>query len=562
MTRPNNQPLAIVGPYELLERIGAGGMGSVYRAQNTRDGRVVALKLMHEHVASDPSYAERFRREAAVAALIDSPNVVRVLEFASDRGRPYIATEYVDGQSLESMLHAGPLDPVTAASIGIGVTGALAAADHRNVVHRDIKPANILIAPDGTAKVTDFGIATLNHGSSLTVPGMFVGTAAYAAPEQHHGTSDVRSDIYSLGVVLFELVTGTLPFSAETATGMMRAHEQGRVPAERLQGQPPRLAAAIVRCLEKSPERRYQRPADLASDLAACIPVQGTVVAAAGETVVVPPMSETVMAGTVFASVNEEPGAEATRVAALFETGEHTVAGQVAVLPPVVANLRERFRATPLMAKALGAAAGIACVTVLAMFGVRGGHSQEPPMSGGTGGGSSIQPIDFGGSTPSPVVTETATATSTVTPKKPRPGVTETAVPSVTVTATTTPPPTATPAKPSPTKPAPTAPPPPPAPAIEVVDWAFCHQVGCPYGAQYLYAGYPIAIAFQLNQPTSQPVSVEVWFDGQYQYTSNFSASNNGAYYDLLPYANYAGELELEIYVGGAWLDSLYADVN
>src|SRR5690606_25579575 len=121
------------------------------------------------------------------------------------------------------------------------------------IVHRDIKPANILIASDGTPKVTDFGIATLDQGSSLTVPGVFIGTAAYAAPEQHHGATDIRSDIYSLGVVLFEMLTGSLPFKAETATGMMRLHAESAVPLERLAGQPEAVAAVVARCLEKDP---------------------------------------------------------------------------------------------------------------------------------------------------------------------------------------------------------------------------------------------------------------------------------------------------------------------
>ncbi|MEO8541009.1 MAG: serine/threonine-protein kinase, partial [bacterium] len=445
MTQPNNQPLAIVGPYELVERIGAGGMGSVYRAQNTRDGRVVALKLMHEHVASDPSYAERFRREAAMAALIDSPNVVRVLEFASDGGRPYIVTEFVDGPSLEAVLQNGPMSSEAASNVGIGVANALAAASNRNIVHRDIKPANILMAPDGTAKVTDFGIATLNQGSSLTVPGMFVGTAAYAAPEQHHGTADVRSDIYSLGVVLFELLTGTLPFLAETATGMMREHESGRIPVERLAGMNPRLAAAIVRCLEKAPARRYQHPNELAQALQASLPVRPPLVAV-GETIVAGVPSETVVAGPVALAPAGFFEGDLTRIApSLFGTGEHTVAALMADFPPAVVSVRERVRANPLLARALGAAAGVACITLLAMFGVHGGHSQEPPASGGGNGGSSLQPIDFGSGTSTPTVTETATPTATS--KKPRPGVTETATtaPIVTVTATSTPSPTAQP---------------------------------------------------------------------------------------------------------------------
>ncbi|MGE3075012.1 MAG: serine/threonine-protein kinase [Dehalococcoidia bacterium] len=555
MTSPNNQPLAIVGPYELIERVGAGGMGSVYRARNVRDGQQVALKLMHEHVASDPSYAERFRREAAVAALIDSPNVVRVLEFASDRGRPYIVTEYVEGRSLEEILQEGPLSAERSASIAAGVANALAAAGSRNVVHRDIKPANILISVDGTAKVTDFGIATLNQNSSLTIPGMFVGTAAYASPEQHHGVADIRSDIYSLGVVLFELVTGTPPFTANSATDMLRQHESGRVPVELLQGQPPRLAEAITRCLEKSPERRYQSPQELASDLVDSLP-EPAAPSSDNRTVVVAAPSETVVAAPLFAPNAGDMDDGTTRIGAgLMETGEHTVVGAPgASLSPVVADFRERVRSTPLLTRALGAAAAIGVVTMVALFGVRGGHGQEPPATGGSGGGSSVQLVDFGQETPSPEATETATAT--VPPKKQHPGVIET--PGVSPTATSTPSATPTQAPPTTTPP----PPAPPAPVLQVTDWVFCHQVGCPYGDEYLEAGYPIAIGFQFNQLTNQPVSVEIWFDGEYQYTSNFTASSNGLYYDVLPYANYAGELELDIYVGGSYLTSLYADVN
>ena len=240
----------------------------------------------------------------------------------------------------------------------------------------------------------------------------------------------------------------------------------------------------------------------------------------------------------------------ATRVvSSMFETGEHPVAVAVPL-----AELKAKFNSTPLLRKALGAAAGVACLTLVAMFGFGGGHAEEPP-TGGTGGGSTHTLVDSDNETPAPTVTQTATATAA--PKKPRPGVTETATasPTLPVVPTNTPAPTMAPTKPAPPQPA-------PAPALEVVDWAFCHLANCPYGDAVLYAGYPIAIGFAFNQAISASVSVEIWFDGEYQYTSNFSASGNGTYFDLLPHANYSGEIELAIYVGGEYLDSLYAFVN
>jgi len=535
MTRPNHQnPLAQIGPYELIEKVGAGGMGSVYRARDPRDGRIVALKLMHEHVASDPSYAERFRREAAVAALIDSPNVVRVLEFASDRGRPYIVTEFIEGPSVEDLVKDGPLPPAHAAAIAACVAAGLAAAAQHGVVHRDIKPANILIGADGVAKVTDFGIATLDHSSSLTMPGMFIGTAAYAAPEQHRGETDIRADIYSLGVVLFEMLTGSLPFQADTATGLMRKHEEAPVPIERLQGQPAVLVSAVQRCLEKSPGRRYNHPGELLTHLgAASAPVEqaGTVIAP------LPAGSPTVV------GVPEDPAA--TRMdEALRSTG------QFAFPAPVVgaAALRERIASTPLFRKALVAGAVVTCFTVFAMVGFRGasgsGNNEQYSGGGGSGGIEVGIPPVLSSETPATAPTKEAPAPRTVTPLATP---TAPATPSVSPTPTLAPP-TVTP-------------PPAPAPALYLYDYVFCHEAGCPYGDEELVTGWAIAVGFELSALTSLPVAAEIWFNGQYYYTSPFTPSSNGAYFDVLPFAYEAGELELRIYAGEYYLGSAWADV-
>lgn len=538
MSSPRTNGMLTIGPYQLTRKVGSGGMGAVYHAIDSRDGRVVALKLMHEHVASDPSYAERFRREAAVATLIDSPNVVRVLEFAADGGRPYIVTEFVDGPSVEELLREGPVAAERASAIAAGVANGLAEAARRGIVHRDIKPGNILIGPDGTPKVTDFGIATLSQSSSLTMPGMFVGTAAYAAPEQHRGEADSRSDIYSLGVVLFEMLAGSLPFQAETATGMMRQHEDARPPLERLSAQPTELVTIVGRCLEKSPARRFQDPAELAAAL--CGAQVKPAAVATSDTVI------TALPGDAF-----EPG-----MTVLEPSPRQTGASPVVPAGPLI-GVRRTVAEASLLKKAAAAAIAIAAVTVIAVASCRGSSDDTTAQfaSGGAGGAG----LAGGATKTAPaVVTETAspsaTSTAPVSPTRP---------PKATVTPA---PATPTQVPPTPTT-APTKPPAPPvteppAPALALADWAFCHTAGCPDGDEELYAGYAIAVVFRLNLPTQAQVSAEVWFDGVFQYTSNFSASSNGYYFDVLPWANYSGGLELAIYAGDTYVGSAETWVN
>jgi eukaryotic-like serine/threonine-protein kinase len=253
--------------YELLDRVGAGSMGTVYRAVDRRSGRIVAVKLVHEHLQADPAYVARFRREARVAGLLNSPYTVRVLDSGSDQGRSFIVSEFVDGTPLGTVLRTERLSPGRALRIAAQVAMALAEAERRGVVHRDIKPDNILLTRDGPAKVADFGISHLASATGVTTAGMFLGTMAYAAPERYRGEGDIRADIYSLGVTLFYMLAGELPFVAENAPMIMRLHQEELPPLEKLIGVPSPVAHIAGRCLEKDPDRRYQHPSDLVAAL-------------------------------------------------------------------------------------------------------------------------------------------------------------------------------------------------------------------------------------------------------------------------------------------------------
>jgi serine/threonine-protein kinase len=243
--------------------IGAGGMGSVYRATDMRSGVTVALKLVHPHLQQDRAFVERFHREAHIASLLTSPYVVRLLDFGQERGRYFMVSEFVEGTRLTDILKRGRMEPLQALAIAVQVALALGEAEARGVIHRDIKPDNIIITPDLFVKVLDFGIARQIGVHGVTMTGVFVGTVAYAAPEQFRGESDIRSDIYSLGVTMFQMLAGDVPFRAPSPTDVIRMHEQEPPPIERLAGVPPALVDVVSRCLAKSPEDRYQHVSDL-----------------------------------------------------------------------------------------------------------------------------------------------------------------------------------------------------------------------------------------------------------------------------------------------------------
>jgi serine/threonine-protein kinase len=250
----------IAGRYELEERVGSGGMSTVYRAHDRLLERKVALKILHQRFNDDDEYVERFRREARAVAQLAHPNIVTVIDRGEEAGRQFIVFEYVDGDDLKQMIdRAGPLPIDQVVELGREIAAALAFAHERGIVHRDVKPQNVLLS-EGRAKVTDFGIArSLDVEQGVTQTGTVLGTSNYIAPEQASGQPvDDRSDVYSFGVVLFELLTGTVPFEGESFVAVALKHMNEPPPSvlERRPDTPPRLARLVDAMLEKDHDAR------------------------------------------------------------------------------------------------------------------------------------------------------------------------------------------------------------------------------------------------------------------------------------------------------------------
>src|SRR5271154_2018467 len=258
--------------YELNHLIARGGMAEVYRAHDRLLDRPVALKVLFPELSIDRTFVERFRREAQAAANLLHPHIVQVFDWGEDDGTYFIVMEFIDGRPLSSILRtAGPLHPDRAAEIAADVALALDYAHRHGVVHRDIKPGNVLITDEGQVKVTDFGIArAINTEESLTQTGAVMGTATYFSPEQAEGIGvDSRSDIYSLGVVLFEMVTGRPPFLGDTPVAVASKHVRDHPPAPRELNPaiPPTFEAIILKAMAKDPAHRYATAEDLRADL-------------------------------------------------------------------------------------------------------------------------------------------------------------------------------------------------------------------------------------------------------------------------------------------------------
>jgi len=256
---------SVISHFQVESLLGAGGMGTVYLGVDRRDGTLVAIKLLHPHL-TDPSFKERFEREAHVAALLRSPYTVHILDYGIVDGRYFIAMEYVDGDTLGQALREGPLPVDRALRIAAQVARALEEAQARGVVHRDIKPENILLRAGDAVKVSDFGIARQAGAATLTVPGAFYGTLSYAAPEQFRGEADHRSDIYAVGATLYHMLAGRPPFSGSFEEVQMQIMEEP-LALEPLGGLDDTVVQIASRCLEKEPERRYQSASELAAAL-------------------------------------------------------------------------------------------------------------------------------------------------------------------------------------------------------------------------------------------------------------------------------------------------------
>src|SRR5229473_2215099 len=269
---------AKIGPYEILSPLGAGGMGEVYRARDTRLGRDVAIKVLPEAVAKDADRLRRFEQEARTIAALSHANILGIHDVGTHDGAPFLVSELLEGQTLREKLEMGPLPVRRAIEYALGIAQGLAAAHEKGIVHRDVKPENVFITRDGRVKVLDFGLAKLvrpeeSHQTVLTLatpatlPGMVMGTVGYMSPEQVKGEPrDARSDIFSFGAVLYEMLTGKRAFkrdtSAETMTAILR-EEPPELNGTAWQG-PPALQRILVRCLEKNVERRFQSASDLA----------------------------------------------------------------------------------------------------------------------------------------------------------------------------------------------------------------------------------------------------------------------------------------------------------
>ena len=261
-----------ISHYKILEKLGSGGMGEVWKAEDLKLGRHVALKFLASHLVADPEVHKRFEREARAAAALDHPNICTIHEIDEADGHIFLAMSLLEGESLDKKIARGPLELEEALDIGQQIAKGLEAAHMKGVVHRDIKPENIMVGDQGHVTIMDFGLAQLTNASRLTKADQTMGTVAFMSPEQTEGSgTDHRSDVWSLGVVIYEMVVGRQPFKGDYAKAIMYSilNEAPEPITAQRTGVPMALERTVNKCLAKAPEERYQSAAELSVDLAA-----------------------------------------------------------------------------------------------------------------------------------------------------------------------------------------------------------------------------------------------------------------------------------------------------
>src|SRR5260370_26116232 len=272
-----------LGNYEILDKLGEGGMGEVWRGRDERLNRTVAVKILPQELANDSMRRPRFEQEARALGALNHPNIVAVYDVGQDNGRSFIVSELVDGESLRSIIERGPLPIRKVIDYAVQMAEALAAAHELGIIHRDLKPENVMVTRAGRVKVLDFGLAKQNVAAagdktatiamSLSQPGMVMGTAGYMSPEQVRGEPVyARSDIFSFGCVLYEMIAGQRAFQARSSVETMNAILNEDPPEFAPSASSPALSSIARRCLEKGPEQRFQSAADLAFALRALTP--------------------------------------------------------------------------------------------------------------------------------------------------------------------------------------------------------------------------------------------------------------------------------------------------
>jgi tRNA A-37 threonylcarbamoyl transferase component Bud32 len=257
-----------VGPYRILEQLGQGGMATVYKAYHPALDRYVAIKVLHTAFLEDPNFLARFHREAKVVARLDHPNIVPIYDFAEHKGQPYLVMKFIQGETLKARLARGPLSRSEALSVAGSVGSALSFAHKRGILHRDVKPSNIILTPDGSIYLADFGLARIaESGESTLSADMMMGTPHYISPEQAKGERrlDEGTDIYSLGVVLYEIAVGRVPFSSDTPFSIIHDHIYSPLPLPRAVNPrvPEPVQAVLLKALEKARENRFATVDDL-----------------------------------------------------------------------------------------------------------------------------------------------------------------------------------------------------------------------------------------------------------------------------------------------------------